>query len=453
MKKRDLTEGSIRKHMTNMTIPMIFGILSMVAFNLIDTYFVGQLGPDQLAALSFTFPVIMVIFSLVQGIGIGATALISKSIGKNDHKKAARETTDSLILGVLIASVFVVLGLLTIQPTFELLGASDRIMPYVEDYMTLWYLAILFVVIPFIGNSAIRATGDARTPSLIMLFAVAINAILDPLLIFGYGPFPAMGIEGAALATAISRALTLVLAIFVLYKREKLITLDVLAKSILYGCWRSILYIGLPSGFSRMVTPLASGVVTGLLARYSESAVAAYGVGTRIEFLASSVLIALSATVGPFTGQNLGAQKYDRIKSSIRGSNQFSLIWAFGMSLLMLPFAREIASVFTDSEDVIQYIELFLWIVPFSLGFQGIVQIINANLNTINKPLQASYIMIGQNFLIYIPAAIIGSNYFGVAGIFWSISITYILGGVISMIVNTRIFKRLLDTSVSLKEP
>ncbi|MEM8895680.1 MAG: MATE family efflux transporter, partial [Bacteroidota bacterium] len=363
MKKRDLTEGSIRKHMTNMTIPMIFGILSMVAFNLIDTYFVGQLGPDQLAALSFTFPVIMVIFSLVQGIGIGATALISKSIGKNDHKKAARETTDSLILGVLIASVFVILGLLTIQPTFKLLGASERIMPYIEDYMTLWYLAILFVVIPFIGNSAIRATGDARTPSLIMLFAVAINAILDPLLIFGYGPFPAMGIEGAALATAISRAMTLVLAIFILYKREKLITLDIPAKSILYGCWRSILYIGLPSGFSRMVTPLASGVVTGLLARYSESAVAAYGVGTRIEFLASSVLIALSAAVGPFTGQNLGAQKYDRIKSCINGSNQFSLVWAFGMSLLMLPFTREIASVFTNSEDVIGYIDLFLWIV------------------------------------------------------------------------------------------
>lgn len=447
MKKRDLTEGSIRKHITNMTIPMIFGILSMVAFNLIDTYFVGQLGADQLAALSFTFPVIMVIFSLVQGIGIGATALISKSIGSNNYEKAARETTDSLFLGVLLASVFVALGLLTIKPTFRLLGASEQILPYIEDYMRLWYMAILFVVIPFIGNSAIRATGDAKTPSLIMLFAVIINGILDPLLIFGYGPFPAMGIEGAALATAISRAMTMVLALYVLYKREKLITLTIPAKYILYGCWRSILRIGLPSGISRMVTPLASGVVTALLAGYSEAAVAAYGVGTRIEFLASSALIALSASIGPFTGQNLGAKKYDRIRTSIRGSNQFAIVWSLMMSALLIPFTEPIARIFTDSELVIENLSLFLMIIPFSLGFQGIVQIINANLNTTDKPMQASYIIAGQNFIIYIPLAFIGGHYFGVIGIFGAIAASYVIGGIVSMIVNTRIFKGIADNA------
>ncbi len=446
MKKRDLTEGSIRKHITGMTIPMIFGILSMVAFNLIDTYFVGQLGADQLAALSFTFPVIMVIFSLVQGIGIGATALISKSIGSNNYEKAARETTDSLFLGVVLASVFVVLGLLTIKPTFRLLGASEQILPYIEDYMRLWYMAILFVVIPFIGNSAIRATGDAKTPSLIMLFAVIINGVLDPLLIFGYGPFPAMGIEGAALATAISRAMTMVLALYILYKREKLITLDIPAKSILYGCWKSILRIGLPSGISRMVTPLASGVVTGLLARYSEAAVAAYGVGTRIEFLASSVLIALSASIGPFTGQNLGAKKYDRIRTSIRGSNLFAIVWSLVMSALLIPFTRPIAYIFTDSEAVVDNLSLFLMIVPFSLGFQGIVQIINANLNTIDRPMQASYIILGQNFLVYIPLAFLGGWLFGIPGIFGAVAASYVIGGLISMFVNARIFKSLVQS-------
>ncbi len=447
--RRNLTEGSISRHMTQMTIPMIFGILSMVAFNLIDTYFVGQLGEDQLAALSFTFPVIMVIFSLIQGIGIGATALISKSIGKNDYAKAQRETSDSLFLGVVLALIFVTIGLLTIRPTFTLLGASERILPYIEEYMTLWYLAILFVVIPFIGNSAIRATGDARTPSLIMLFAVLINAILDPLLIFGYGPFPALGIQGAAMATAISRAMTMVLSLWILYKREKLITLHIPARNVLVGCWKSILYIGLPTGISRMMIPFAAGVITAILAGFDEAAVAAYGVGTRIEFLISSVLIALSASVGPFTGQNLGARRFDRIRTALRQSNGFSIIWSVVLALILIPFARPAAAIFTDSEDVIDYLVRFLWIVPMSFGFQGIVQIVNANLNTMNKPMHASAIIAIQNFIIFIPLAYVGSSLIGVDGVFASVCVTYVFGGILSMIANKWILAKEEKTMVS----
>ncbi len=260
-----------------LTLPMIVGVLSMVGFNLIDTYFIGKLGKNELAALSFTFPVIMVVFSLIQGIGIGATALIARSIGQNDLKKAARETTDSLFLALVPVVVAVVVGLQTIDPLFTLLGASEQVLPLIREYMEVWYITVLFVIVPFVGNSAIRATGDTQTPSYIMVFAVLINAVLDPLLIFGWGIIPALGLQGAALATAISRGFTLLVSLYILRYREKLLTFDIPPQKVLFGCWKAILYIGLPTGSSRMIAPLAVGVVTALMAQYGSDAVAAFG--------------------------------------------------------------------------------------------------------------------------------------------------------------------------------
>jgi putative MATE family efflux protein len=197
-----LIEGHIGKTLIKLTIPMIFGILGMVAFNLVDTFFIGQLGTNELAAISFTFPVVFVIGSLAMGLGMGASAVISRAIGEGDPTRVQRFTTDSLILSVLVVVVFIVIGLLTIDQVFALLGATPQVMPLIKQYMLIWYPSMIFVVIPMVGNNAIRATGDTKTPSVIMLVAVAVNIILDPLLIFGIGPFPALALAGAALATA-----------------------------------------------------------------------------------------------------------------------------------------------------------------------------------------------------------------------------------------------------------
>ncbi|WP_115869641.1 MATE family efflux transporter [Marinoscillum furvescens] len=437
--QRDLTSGSIPKKLTNLTLPMMLGILSMVAFNLVDTYFVGMLGSLQLAALSFTFPVIMVIFSIMQGLGIGATALISKSIGRSDRKQAARETTDSLMLSVLLAGVFIIIGVLTVEPTFRLLGASDEILPYVVEYMTIWYLALFFVIIPFVGNSAIRSTGDTRTPSMIMIFAVIINAILDPLLIFGYGPIPAMGLKGAATATAISRAMTMILSLWVLNFREKLL----IKKLPEWNNWKPILWIGIPSGISKMIVPITTGVITALLARHGEFVVAGYGVATRVEFLAKSILFALSASIGPFSGQNFGAGNFSRIRSGVFYSNLFSVGWGLLVAAILFFFGKPIASIFTDDQEVINATALYLTLVSFSFGFQGVVQIVNSNINTLNKPLTASSIVFIQMLIIGIPLLYWLDDLYGVKGIYAAIAITYVIGGLISAIFNRSVMIRL----------
>ena len=442
MSKKDLTTGSITGNLISLTLPMMLGIISMVAFNLIDTYFVGKLGEKELAALSFTFPVIMVVFSIIQGLGIGATALIAKSIGKDNWKKAARETTDSIALTLLLTGLFVIVGLLTIDPTLRLLGADGETAAMSKEYMQIWFFALFFVSVPFVGNSAIRATGDAKTPTYIMLFAVIINAILDPILIFGYLGFPALGLRGAAIATAISRGLTMIFSFYILIKRDKLITFEKPTREVLAGCWKSILYIALPSGLARLVVPIATGVITALLAGYGSFAVAAYGVGSRIEFLANSLVFALAASIGPFVGQNLGKGELNRVKECVRISNRFAIIWGLVSWVLLAAGSRYIASIFNDNEEVIQTVQLFLWIVPAGFGLQGVLSIINSNLNTINKPLQASSIIVVQMLVLGLPAVYLGRELDGIKGIFVGIAIMYALGGILSMFANKFIMNR-----------
>lgn len=442
MKRKDLTQGSVPRTLYQLTLPMVVGVLSMVAFNLVDTYFIGKLGKNELAALSFTFPVIMVIFSLVQGIGIGATALISRSFGANNLAKAARETTDSLFLALLLVLISVVIGLLTIEPLFSVLGATPEVLPLVREYMEIWYFTILFVIVPFVGNSAIRATGDTLTPSYIMVFAVLINALLDPLLIFGWGPIPALGLQGAALATAISRGFTMIVSLYILRYRERLITFVIPSRQVLFGCWRAILYIGLPTGVSRMIAPVAVGGVTALMATYGADAVAAFGVGSRVEILGMSVFFALSAAIAPFIGQNLGQKKWDRIQQAINQSNGFSLLWGGLAALVLWLLSAPIAGVFTDSPEVASIVTIYLSIVPISFGFQGVYLIGSASLNTIGKPLPAFVISLTQMFIFYLPLAYLGANIGGTSGAFVGIALSYFLGALVFFFYLRRLIER-----------
>ncbi|MBE0524160.1 MAG: MATE family efflux transporter [Methanosarcinales archaeon] len=425
-----------------MTVPMIFGMVGMVAFNLVDTFFVGQLGTEELAALSFTFPIIMVIGSLAMGIGVGSSVVISKAIGRGDHHMVQRLTTDSLILSLIMVAFFVLVGMLTIDPLFRLLGATPEIVPLIREYMVIWYPGVLFLIIPMVGNNAIRATGDTKTPSAIMLVAVVVNIVLDPILIFGLGPFPMLGLTGAAIATVFARAITLIVAIWVLYYRDRMITFDIPPLKTIIDSWKSIMYIGLPVAATRLLSPIAMGVIIALIATYGHEAVAAFGVGIRIEFLAMTVIFALSTVIGPFVGQNLGAARYDRVQLGVKYSNGFSLIWGVVMFALLAVTARPVASIFNDDPVVISIILLYLWIVPIGYALFGVFQISTITLNVLNKPVPAAILMVIQMFVLYIPLAYVGSYLFGLTGIFGAIVLAYSLTGMASHFVLKRVLNR-----------
>ena len=426
------------KILVKMTIPMVVGVIGMVLFNLADAFFVGRLGTTELAALSFTFPVVLVIASLALGLGMGASAVISLAIGEGDRHKVKRLTTDSLLLALLVVAFFVVLGLVTIDPVFRLLGATPEVLPLIRQYMNIWYFGMIFVVVPMVGNNAIRATGDTKTPAAIMLLAAAVNFVVDPVLIFGLGPFPRLELAGAAISTVCSRAITMLVALYVLGRRDKMLTLELPSLAALLNSWKKILYIGLPTASTRMIVPLTTGVITGLMARSGPAAVAGYGVSARIEFFSLAVLRALSVVLAPFVGQNLGANKLKRVITGIRYSKGFSLIWGTAMYLLLLILAPPIASIFSQNPEVRSIIVLYLRIVPLGYGLQGVTLLCAATMNVLNKPLQAAGLVIAQMFVFFIPLAYAGSSLFGPSGIFGALALAYLVAGIAAHFVLNR---------------
>jgi putative MATE family efflux protein len=438
LKGASLVQGPVGKTLIKLTIPMVVGVLGMVLFNLADAFFVGQLGTTELAALSFTFPVVLVIASLALGLGTGASAVISLAIGEGDRHKMQRLTTDSLLLALLIVACFVVIGLLTIDPLFHLLGATPEILPLIKQYMNIWYFGMIFVVIPMVGNNAIRATGDTKTPATIMLVAVAMNFVVDPLLIFGLGPFPRLELRGAAISTVCARATTMLVALYVLAHREKMLTFQKPSLREVINSWKKVLYIGLPTAGTRMIVPLTTGVITGILAKYGPAAVAGYGVSTRIEFFSLSVLRALSVVLAPFVGQNLGANKLHRVIAGIRYSKRFSLVWGAAMYILLAAAARPIASIFSDNPQVISIIVLYLRIVPLGYGLQGVLVLCAASMNVLNKPMQAAALAIVQMFVFYVPLAYAGSHLYGPPGVFGALALAYLGAGIAAHFVLNR---------------
>lgn len=425
-----LVTGPVGSTLVQLTWPMVVGHLGMVAFNLADTFYVGRLGTRELAAMSFTFPVVMAVSSLAIGLGIGTAAVVSRAIGEGDEHKVRRLTTDSLVLALIIVAAFIGLGILSIDPVFRLLGAKPDLIPLIKEYMRIWYMGMIFVVVPMVGNNAIRATGDTKTPTAIMLVAVLINVVLDPLLIFGPGPFPRLELAGAAASTVISRATTFVVALWVLGRREKMLTARFRSVRAVLSSWGKVLYIGLPSAATRMIVPIAIGIITRIVSVYGAEAVAAYGVASRIEFFALMVIMSLGAVFAPFTGQNWGAGRLDRVKLGMRLSERFSLFFGLGAFILLAAAAHPVAGFFTRNRDVIAAIKLYLRMVPFGYGLQGVLVVVGAALNALNKPLHAAGLVFSQMIVVYVPLAYLGSSLFGLAGVFIALGLVYALGGI-----------------------
>lgn len=424
-----LIEGPVGATLARLAGPMMLGVLGMIGFNLVDSWFVGRLGSAELAALTFTFPVVFTLNGLAAGLGFGVAAVISKAIGSGDRERVRRLTTHALILALLVVGSLAILEFAFMDPLFSLMGAGPEMRALVAQYMRVWLGGAVFVVVPMVGNSALRAAGDTRTPAVIMLTAMALNFALDPLLIFGVGPFPRMELAGAALATVMARATTLVVAAWVLHAREHMLEWRLPSPAELWASWRPVLHIGLPAAGTRLVMPVGMAMLTRLVAGYGEAAVAAFGVSTRIEALALMVFMATAAALGPFIGQNWGAGLRDRVLRAIFVSQRFAVLWGLGMLALLQVVARPVGSVFSDDPEVVEIIALYLRIVPLGWGLQGVLWLSNVSLNVLRRPLMATGLSLSRMFLLWVPLALLGGALFDLPGLFAAAPVASLVAG------------------------
>jgi len=431
-KKARLTTGPVGRQMVGMTVPVLFGIFTMMLQGFVDAYFIGRVGDDALAALGFAFPVLMIVSSVAIGLGAGTSSVVARAIGAHDHGRARRLSTDSLILSFLITVVVCVIGFLTIGPLFRLLGAPESMLPLIAGYMRILYVGVPFVVVGMVGMSSMRATGDTRLPSMLMVFAAIFNVILDPILIFGLGPAPEMGLNGAAMAALISRAGIFLGMLYFLRVRLDMLSLHRARLADVRSSWADILHVGIPAAGTNAIIPIATAVITAMLARYGPDAVAGFGVASRVEALMLVMFYALSATIGPFVGQNLSAGRADRIFRALRLSTIFCLSAGLIIAVFLAATSSILPALFSDNPAVTDVARLFLLIAPISYGTYGMVMVMNASFNGMGKPMPAVFISVARMAVIYVPLAFLLNRQFGIAGIFAAYALTNVVSGILA---------------------
>ena len=437
--RHGLLSQPIGRVLLNMSLPNLIGILTILGFSLVDTFFISQLGTEALAAISFTFPVTLIISSIAIGIGAGVSTNLGRLIGSGNSHKAKVFLHDALMLTFWLIAAVSLLGSLCIGPLFTLLGANDSSLPLIRDYMFLWYLGAPLLVLLMVGNQGLRATGDTKSPAKIMALASLINLVLDPLLIFGLGPFPRLEIQGAAIATLISWIVALSLSGYLLIIKRNLVEFAEFNLTRMRCNWKQLAHIAQPAALMNLLNPVANALIMAMLARIDHSAVAAFGAGTRLESVLLIAVMALSSSLVPFVAQNLGAGQTNRAREALMLSLKFVLIFQTLIYLPLLFWATPIAELFSHDPQVIEWLTFYIIALPAAYGPLGMVILMATTLNAYHRPMSSLILNVCRLFLLLLPLAALGSYLGGVKGLLLALPVTNTIMGIACYILASRI--------------
>ncbi len=436
-----LVKESVTRTLIKMAVPMLAGSFSLSAYNLTDTWFVSRLGTTALAAMAFTFPVVLLLRFVMHGLGTGAMAVVARALGGNKHHTATRLTTHGILLIFIISCLITIAGIMTIRPIFVHLGATGEILSMTRQFMTIWYCGMPVMALQLMLGSVIIGAGNAKAASFLMVAGTLINFILDPIMIFGLIGFPRMEIQGAAIATVLSQAAVLAVAIYIIHTKHQLISFSLYSAKKIFVSWKRILSIGLPSVLSSILTPLSSAVVIAIIASFDSSAVAAFGVASRIEIFAFMIPMTVGMSLIPFVAQNYGAKRFDRIRTARKGAMIFALIFGFITAGLFFIIARPMASLFSNDPDVIRVLVKYICITCFGYGFLEVHRYAGFCMTGIHKPVSSVILNSIRVVLLLIPLSLLGARLFGLSGIFWGRLITDFLCGIIGIVWTGRVLR------------
>lgn len=384
-------------------------------------YFIGQLGTKEIAAVTFTFPLTMALSSIGLGISIGTSSVIARIVGARDTESARKLATHSLILVGVLMSVLSFLGWLAINPIFRTMGALPETIELIQVYLNIVFLSFPFMTVMMVAGSVMRANGSANIPGMAMTSAALLNLILDPILIFGLLGFPRLELEGAAWAVGISRIITC-FAMLYFVRSHNMMNPTKVFDGFLSSC-AQVLHVGLPAMATQLIGPVSGGIITALLATHGETVIAGFGIASRVEAVSVMLLFALSGSIGPFVGQNWGANEKIRVKDGVTVAYRFSLIWGLIALVVLALFGDEIAALVDNNAAAVQAAAMYLAIVPISYGAWGVLMMASASFNALGKPLPSTLLAFMRMFIIYVPLAMLFNHWFGYAGIFTATAI------------------------------
>ncbi len=420
---------SLSKQLFQMTWPMMFGVLSLMSFQLVDSAFIGQLGILPLAAQGFTMPLQMVIIGLQVGLGIATTAVIARVLGAQQPQKAKQLGGLVIILGAVMVFTMCFIIWFSRGPILSLLGAQADVFPVIDSYWPVWLASCWTGAMIYFAYSVCRANGDTKLPGLMMVITSILNMILDPIFIFHFD----LGLNGAAWATILSFSIGFCIILPSIFKRHWISFSwhDLpIAQSI-----KELNAVMSPAMMSQLLPPLSSMMATKIIAGFGAAAVAGWAMASRIEFFAIVVVLALTMSIPPMVGKMLGAKQFDDIQKLVRIAAKFVLTWQIGLAILLFIVAKPLANLLSTDSNVISVIQAYLMWVPISLSSLGICMLMVSVCNALGVSMRALTISMLRLFACFLPMIWLGSTLFGLHGVFMGALVGNTMAGIMAWIM------------------
>lgn len=432
------TRGSTMRHVLNMTAASATGLLTMFGVDMVDMYFLSLLGQQELAAaVGYAGTIIFFLVSVSIGLQIALGALVARAEGAERRELARRYCSSALAFSFSTSVVISAIGWVYLEELLRTLGASGVTLGYALDYAYILLPNMPILVLGMSAASGVRAVGDARRSMWATVIGSVVNAVLDPLFIFGFD----WGLEGAAWASATSRFAVLAVAWYALHSVHHL------PRRISWREFREdltpILYIAAPAILTNLATPIGAGFVLRIMSRFGDSAVAGAAIMGRITPVAFCAIFALSGAVGAIVGQNAGAVQYERVRAILRDAAVFNVVYSllvWGILWLLAGFIVDAFSATGDAADLIMFYCHFL---AGAFAFNGALFIANASFNNLHHPHWATGFNFGRALLGTLPAVYLGAEWFDARGVMAGEAVGSLVFGVVGLYAAFRLVRRL----------
>jgi putative MATE family efflux protein len=430
---RDLTRGSLHRAIWYLAPPMMLetGILNVA--QVLDTYWVAQLGSAALAAVTISITIRWVLNSLANGLGIGGMAVVARRIGAKDPAAAAHATWQTILLGSMVSLVLMALGLALARPLLTVLGADAEVLPLGMSYLRISFVGLFTLLLTFAINSMLRGAGDARLAMSVLFLVTVVTVASEPLLIFGWGPLPALGVAGSALATVLGYGTGLLLQFAFLLSGRARIGINVRDLRPDFRLMWQIVRIALPSTVQMTLRSSSRLTIVGLVGVYGTFSVAGFGVGNRLLLIALIPCFGLGNAAGTLVGQNLGAKQPERAERSAWWVSAYSAGYMAVVATALFLAAPSLIALFDPTPEVVAHGVDFARIVSLSMIFSAVGVVLARGFDGAGNTVPAMTINLMTLWGLEVPIAFVLSRWtqLGVTGVWWGRAVANVANGVV----------------------
>ena len=436
----DFTVGPIGRAVLLLAVPMVLEVVLESVFAVADIFWVSRLGPDAVASVGLTESLLTVIYALAMGLGIGATAVVARRIGEKDPEGAARAAVQALALALLVSVVLGTTGALLAPRLLALMGASPSVIATGRGYATIMLGGEAAIIVLFVANAIFRGAGDAAIAMRVLWLANIINIVLGPLLIFGPGPFPALGVTGAAIATTTGRSIGAIYAVTRLFRQASRIPVGRRHLRVDVGVMRQILSLSGSATLQNLIGMASWIGLVRILAGYGSEALAGYTIAVRLIIFALLPSWGLSNAAATMVGQSLGARKPERAERAVWQAGAYNARFLVAVGILLFVAAPLILRAFTNDPVVSDYAIRCLRIVALGYPLYAYGMVLTQSFNGAGDTWTPTWLNLFCFWIFEIPLAwgLSGPAGFGPSGVFWAIMASFSLLALASVVLFRR---------------